>query len=200
MLECRYTTRECPLVGLNLQEFEAVSVKWRSTRSAKTCEITFLVRPVVLGDEPDVRKFFTFDLSGHLKAFAVFDPVYHGGEVVGYLCSARRRLPESDSLVGYAQLRHAMNSFHQEGKRYLFLSLSPLANLEDKEFTCDWQVRRTFRFAYANALVNRFLYALQKLTKHKDAFAGTAARSYYAFNRTPSLPRLIKVLKACTLI
>jgi lysylphosphatidylglycerol synthetase-like protein (DUF2156 family) len=116
--------------------------------------------------------------------------------VVGYLCSTRRRLPEADSLVGYAQMRHAMESFQQEGKRYLFLGLSPLANIEDKEFTYNWLVRCSFRFVYANALFNQFLYPLQKLTKHKGAFAGTAAQSYYAFNRHPSLPRLIKVLSA----
>jgi lysylphosphatidylglycerol synthetase-like protein (DUF2156 family) len=177
-----------------------VSVKWRRTRSVTKREIMFLVRPVVLEDEPDVRKFFTFDRDGQLKAFAFFDPIYEGGEVVGYLCSARRRLPEADCLVGYAQMRHAMESFQKEGKRYLFLGLSPLANIEDKEFAYNWVVRRTFRFAYENALINRFLYPLQKLTKHKGAFAGTAAQSYYAFNRHPSLPRLIKVLSACTLI
>jgi lysylphosphatidylglycerol synthetase-like protein (DUF2156 family) len=93
-----------------------------------------------------------------------------------------------------------MESFQKEGKRYLFLGLSPLANIEDKEFAYNWVVRRTFRFAYENALINRFLYPLQKLTKYKGAFAGTAAQSYYAFNRHPSLPRLIKVLSACTLI
>ena len=196
MLDCGYTTCECPVASLNLQELEAVSVKWRRTRSVTNREIMFLVRPVVLEDEPDVRKFFTFDRDGQLKAFAFFDPVYEGGEVVGYLCSTRRRLPEADSLVGYAQMRHAMESFQQEGKRYLFLGLSPLANIEDKEFTYNWLVRRTFRFVYANALFNRFLYPLQQLTKHKGAFAGTAAQSYYAFNRHPSLPRLIKVLSA----
>jgi len=200
MLDCGYTTRESPAASLNLQELEAISVKWRRTRSVTKREIMFLVRPIVLEDEPDVRKFFTFDRGGQLKAFAFFDPVYEGGEVVGYLCSTRRRLPEVDSLVGYAQLRHAMESFQQEGERYLFLGLSPLANIKDQEFAYNWLVRRTFRFAYANAFINRFLYPLQKLTKHKAAFAGTAAQSYYAFNRHPSVPRLIKVLRACTLI
>ncbi len=200
MLDCGYTTSECPAASLNLQELEAVSVKWRRTRSVANREIMFLVRPVVLEDEPDVRKFFTFDRDGQLKAFAFFDTVYEGGEVMGYLCSTRRRLPEANSLVGYAQMRHAMESFKQEGKRHLFLGLSPLANIEDKEFTYNWLVRRIFRFVYANALFNRFLYPLQRLTNYKGAFAGTAAQSYYAFNRHPSLPRLIKVLRACTLI
>jgi lysylphosphatidylglycerol synthetase-like protein (DUF2156 family) len=200
MLGRGYTTRESSAASLNLRELEAVSVKWRRTRSLKNHEIMFLVRPVVLEDEPDVRKFFTFDQDGHVKAFSFFDPVYEGGEVIGYLCSTRRRLPETDSLVGYAQMRHAMESFRQEGKRYLFLGLSPLANIEDNEFAYNWLVRRIFRFAYANTLVNRFLYPLQQLTKHKGAFAGSAAQSYYAFNRNPALPRLIKVLRACTLI
>jgi hypothetical protein len=31
-------------------------------------------------------------------------------------------------------------------------------------------------------------------------FGGGRMHSYYAFNRHPSLPRLIKVLSACTLI
>src|SRR5205807_7142930 len=94
---------------------------WQISRPvAHILEITFLVRPVVFEDEPDVRKFFTFDQDGQLKAFAFFDPVYEEGEVVGYLCSTRRRLPEADSLVGYAQMRHAIETFQQEGKRYLF--------------------------------------------------------------------------------
>jgi lysylphosphatidylglycerol synthetase-like protein (DUF2156 family) len=95
MLDCGYTTHECPTASLNLQELAAVSVKWRRTRSVMNREIMFLVRPVVLQDEPDVRKFFTFDRDGQLKAFAFFDPVYEGGEVVGYLCSTRRRLVPS---------------------------------------------------------------------------------------------------------
>ena len=73
--------------------------------------------------------------------------------------------------------------------------MSPLANIEDKEFTYNWLVRCIFRFAYANGLVNRFLYPVQQLTKHKRAFGRTVAKSYYAFNRNPSLPRLIKVLR-----
>jgi Phosphatidylglycerol lysyltransferase, C-terminal len=65
MLNRGYTTCECPAATLNSKELEAVSVKWRRTRSVKNREITFLVRPVVLEDELDVRKFFTFDRDGY---------------------------------------------------------------------------------------------------------------------------------------
>jgi lysylphosphatidylglycerol synthetase-like protein (DUF2156 family) len=199
-LEHGYTTCECTAASLSARELETVSVKWRRTRSVKDRELEFLVRPVVLADEPDVRKFFTFDRDGQLKAFAFFDPVFERGEVVGYLCSTKRRLPAADPLVGYAQMRDAMESFRQEGKRYLFLGLSPLANIADKDFTHNWLVRRSFRIAYRSVLLNRFLYPFQQLTKHKGAFVGTTAHTYYAFNRLPSLPRLIKVLRACALI
>jgi lysylphosphatidylglycerol synthetase-like protein (DUF2156 family) len=199
-MEKGYTTRECSAASLLQRELEAVSAKWRRTRLVKNREMTFLVRPVVLEDEPDVRKFFTFDRDGQLIAFAFFDPVYDRGEVVGYLCSTRRRLPKADSLVGYAQMRYAIEVFQQEGKKYLFLGLSPIANIADKEFRCNWLVNRSFRFAYTSFLVNRYLYPIQKLTIHKGAFSGAAAQSYYAFNQHPSLPRLIKVLRACTLL
>lgn len=117
-----YATRECSTASLNQVELEAVSVKWRQTRSTKNRETTFLVRPVVLADEPDVRKFFTFDRYGHLMAFAFFDPVYEGGEVVGYLCSTRRRLPEADSLVGYARCGTRWKPFSKNGRSTCFLA------------------------------------------------------------------------------
>ncbi len=199
-LDHGYATRECSAASLNQEELETVSVTWRQTRSTKNRETTFLVRPVVLADEPDVRKFFTFDRDGHLVAFAFFDPVYEGGEVVGYLSSTRRRLPEADSLVGYAQMRHAMEVFQREGKKYLFLGLSPLVAVEDREFAYDRLIHLSFRFAYSSTFVNRLMYPLQQLSKHKDGFAGTRAKSYYAGNRRPSLPRLIKVVRACALI
>ena len=200
MVEQGYTTRECSVASVTLQELETVSTQWRWTRSVKNREMTFLVRPVVLEDEPDVRKFFTFDRHGQLVAFAFFDPVYDAGRVVGYLCSTRRRLPKADSLVGYAQMHHAIELFQQEGRKYLFLGLSPIADIADTEFNYHWLVRRSFRFAYANSLVNRFLFPIQKLTMHKGSFSGTATQSYYAFNQCPSLPRLVKVLRACTLL
>ena len=46
--------------------------------------------------------------------------------MVGYLCSAKRRLPEADELVGYALLHRAIRTFQGEGKTILSLGLSPL--------------------------------------------------------------------------
>jgi hypothetical protein len=35
---------------------------------------------------------------------------------------------------------------------------------------------------------------------HKRQFRGVPVQTYYAFNTLPSLPRIIKVLRACRLI
>jgi lysylphosphatidylglycerol synthetase-like protein (DUF2156 family) len=92
---CSYTIVERSVTSLNREELQTVSDRWRQTRGVKDREMTFLTRPAVLDNEVDVRKFFTFDHEGRLLAFAFFDPIYNRGQVVGYLCSAKRRLPQT---------------------------------------------------------------------------------------------------------
>ena len=125
-----YVIAEHSADSMNRQEMKMVSERWRQTRRLKNREMTFLTRPVVLNDEIDVRKFFALDRHGTLQAFAFFDPIYEGGTVMGYLCSAKRRLPEADALVGYAILHSAIRTFQSEGKKYLSLGLCPLCCTE----------------------------------------------------------------------
>jgi lysylphosphatidylglycerol synthetase-like protein (DUF2156 family) len=195
-----YVTAERSVASLNRQELRTVSERWRQTRRVKNREMTFLTRPVVLDDEIDVRKFFTFDREGRLQAFAFFDPMYEDGDVVGYLCSAKRRLPEADVLVGYAILHRAICTFQNEGKRFLSLGLSPLCGIEDKDLAGNRLVGFGLRLVYRSPLFNKFVYPLRGFAAHKGAFCGSAEQTYYAFNRRPSLPRLLKILRACNLV
>src|ERR1700678_3117517 len=146
--------------------------------------MTFLTRPAILDDEVDVRKFFAFDQKGSLQAFAFFDPIYKGGDVVGYLCSAKRRLPEADTLVGYAILHRAIRTFQDEGKVILSLGLSPLCGIEDRELS-------------SNRLFNKLIYPLQGFAAHKGAFCGSAEQTYCAFQRGLALAQLVKMPRAC---
>ena len=146
-------------------------------RSVNSREMTFLTRPAVLDDEVDVRKFFAFDPNGSLRAFAFSDPIYAGGEVVGYLCSAKRRLPEADTLVGYAILYRAIRVFQGEGKAILSLGLSPLCGVEDKELSSN-----------------------QGIAAHKGAFFGSAEQTYCAFKRGLTLSQVVKMPRACNLV
>jgi phosphatidylglycerol lysyltransferase len=196
---CSYTIAERSVTSLDREELQTVSERWRQTRGVKNREMTFLTRPAVLDDEVDVRKFFTFDHKGSVQAFAFFDPIYQGGEVVGYLCSAKRRLPEADTMVGYAILHQAIRTFQDEGKAMLSLGLSPLCGIEDKELSRNRLVSVGFRAIYHSRLFNKFIYPLRGFAAHKGAFCGSAEQTYCAFKRGCTLSQLVKMPRACNL-
>jgi lysylphosphatidylglycerol synthetase-like protein (DUF2156 family) len=196
---CSYTIAERSVTSLDREELQTVSERWRQTRGVKNREMTFLTRPAILDDEVDVRKFFAFDHQGTLLAFAFFDPIYKGGKVVGYLCSAKRQLPEADALVGYAILHRAIRTFQEEGKVILSLGLSPLCGIEDKELSNSRLVSFAFRAVYRSWLFNELIYPLQGFAAHKGAFCGSAEQTYCAFKRGLALWQLIKMPRACSL-
>ena len=195
-----YTIAECSVTSLDRKELKAVSERWRQTRGVKDREMTFLTRPAILDDEVDVRKFFTFDPNGSLQAFAFFDPIYVGGQVVGYLCSAKRRLPEADTLVGYAILHRAIRAFQDEGKAILSIGLSPLCGVEDKDLSSNRLMSFSFRALYRSRLFNELIYPVQGFAAHKSAFCGSAEQTYCAFERGQTLSQLVKMPRACNLV
>jgi phosphatidylglycerol lysyltransferase len=195
-----YTIAERTVASLDREELRTVSEKWRQTRGVKNREMTFLTRPAVLDDEVDVRKFFTFDDNGALQAFAFFDPIYEDGKVVGYLSSAKRRLPEADDLVGYALLHRAIRTFQDEGKTILSFGLSPLSGIEDrddKELAGSPLLRLGFRTVYRSRLFNKLVYPLQGFAAHKGSFCGSTQQTYCAFADGLTLSQLIKMPRAC---
>jgi lysylphosphatidylglycerol synthetase-like protein (DUF2156 family) len=111
-----------------------------------------------------------------------------------------RYRPDCDSLVQVATVRSAIEKFQAEGKKWLFLGLSPFAGLQDRDFLYDWWVRKAFKRCYENSLFNRFVYSLQGHATHKRQFRGIETQTYYAFNQRPSVPRLLKLLWACNIL
>jgi len=200
IVKLHYDIRECSIDEVGRATVESISAGWRKTRTMKWRSLSFLLRPIVIGDEPDVRKFYAFDPSGKLVAFVFFDPVYQDGRVVGYTDQFRQRLPDADPKVNYAIAYRAIETFKQEGRQTLFLGLSPLAEIHDQEFQKNWLVKRAFRFCYENALFNYFIYPLKGHFVHKGRYGGTSEPSYFAFNTPPSLPRIVKLLRACNII
>jgi lysylphosphatidylglycerol synthetase-like protein (DUF2156 family) len=195
-----HSVHEVSLGGVMAKKMQAVSDAWRRSKATKSRELRFLVRPVVLEDEPGARKFVLFNGQGEPEGFAFFDPVYEGGQVVGYLSATRRWLPGTDPLAGYLLMRVAIETFQAEGIRDLHLGLSPFHLIEDKEFNKNWVTRRAFRFFYTNDLTNRFLYPVRSLSQHKDIYGGEQRLVYVAFNRLPAVLRLLKLLRACRIV
>lgn len=195
-----HTVREVPLSEIPNGQIETVSNGWRKSKATKSRELRFLVRPVVLADEPGVRKFVLFNAENRPEGFAFFDPVYEDGKPVGYLSATRRWLPGTDPLAGYLLMRTAMEIFQREGIRDLHLGLSPFHKIEDKEFNKNWVTRRAFRFFYTNGFTNRFFYPVRSLSQHKDIYGGQSRLVYVAFNKLPALLRLVKLLRACRIL
>jgi lysylphosphatidylglycerol synthetase-like protein (DUF2156 family) len=203
MVKRGFVTRESSLAEVGIDKVKAMSDEWRQGRTVRNDEVAFLNRPLVLAEEPDVRRFFTFDSQGKLVAFGFFDPIYEGGEVVGYLSQHNRHLPEADSKVHFAIKHVAIETFQKEGRKVLNLGLAPLADvLQDEEFKSNrsWVTARYFNFSFNNWLINRYIYPLKGILAHRRTFRGEQRHTYYAFNRRPSLPRILKMMRASKVI
>ena len=102
MVKRGFITRECTLNEVGVDKIKAISDAWRKRRVLRDREARFLTQPLVLMEEPDVRRFFTFDRDGKLVAFSFFEPVYEGGKVIGYVNQHNRHLPEADTQISFA--------------------------------------------------------------------------------------------------
>jgi phosphatidylglycerol lysyltransferase len=203
MVKRGFVTRESTLAEVGIDRIKAVSDLWRQTRTIRDGEVGFLNRPLVLAEELDVRRFFTFDRDGKLVAFAFFDPIYEAGKLVGYGSQHNRHLPEADPMINFVIKRVVIEAFQKEGLKVLHLGISPFADvLQDKEFKANrsWATARYFDFAYKSWLVNRFIYPNKGIATHRRLFRGVQRQTYYAFNRRPSLPRVLKLLRACKIV
>jgi lysylphosphatidylglycerol synthetase-like protein (DUF2156 family) len=193
-----YTTRESSIELVGVDKVRAVSNAWRRTRTIRDREVCFLTRPMVFDDGPDVRAFFTFYDTRELVAFFIFDPIYESGEVVGYIAQHSRYRPDCDSVIPVAARCAAIEKFQAEGRKWMSLGLSPFAVPSDTKLRLNTQ--GIFRICYQSALFNRFVYGLQGHAMHKRQYRGIECQTYYAFNRRPALPRIIKLLRACDII
>jgi len=199
MVRRGFVTRECSLAEVGIDNIKAVSERWRRTRTVRNEEVSFLNRPMVLAEEPDVRRFFTFDSQGKLVGFAFFDPVYESGKLTGYTSQHNRHLPEADSMIHFAIKRVAIETFQMEGLKVLHLGLAPFADvLTDEEFKSNrsWVTARYFYLSYNSWLVNRYFYSLRGIEAHRRAFRGEQRQTYCAFTKRPILPRILKLMRA----
>ena len=175
-----YVIEEAAPDDLPPDELRAVSEAWRATRPTGEREVTFLNRPLVLEPEPGVRRFALRDSGGELQAFFVFDPLWRGGEVVGYVTCHKCRRPDSPSLGEAAVMKHAIDLFKAEDREVLRLGLSPFADGRTGEFKENKMLATTFRLAFGAGWLNSGFYALENHAAYKRRFRGAEDRTYYA--------------------
>lgn len=179
---------------IRVEEIEELSHTWRDTRQT-TRWVHFFNRPLVLADEPDVRKFFLFSPEGKIVAFAFFDPIYCEEQIVGYSPAVKRRLPEAPLRAEEGLTKFAIEQFQQEGREFVMLGLSPLAGIEDKEF----RANPLIHFSWSRGLnawwVNRYFYNLRGHADFKRRFYGKEEQTYYASDCLFNDFRVVATLK-----
>ncbi len=159
-------------------ELEAVTAEWRRTKKIKR-PLRFLIRRAVYDDEPYVRKFYSIDANKNLQGFMFFDPIFDGGEVVGYCPSVMRARPSASmGHVAYI-LFMAMEEFKAEGKSLISLGLSP--SLPNRS-----GLRHDLLTYYGLKLLYRYgngLYNFKGMSFYKNQFRGLTSDSYCATRR-----------------
>ena len=190
---------------LDPEETAAVTAAWRATRPSGEKDVTFLNRPTTGDPEPGVRQFSLRAPSrnganGELLAYFSFDPLYRGGEAVGYVTCLKRRRPEAPSLGEAAVMKHAIDIFKEEGRETLRLGLSPFADGKTLDYRENKLLAQTFRLAFEANWVNRGFYALENHSAYKRRFRGAEERTYFASERWFNMKPLWRLAKLMGLI
>jgi lysylphosphatidylglycerol synthetase-like protein (DUF2156 family) len=147
--------------------FRRISEDWMKQKVMNDSEMQFIVRPIVYVDEIDVRKFVALK-DGTVVGFIIFDPMYEGGKVKGYIANhLRSNLDRSYSVVDFILLE-AMEIFKAEGKEKISLGLSPLAKVDDsEEFRHSKLLSAHFKYSFEKA---NYLYNFKNLYRHKSKY------------------------------
>jgi len=175
-----FEVRECTFDEISDTEVESVSEAWRKTRTVKRKEVRFLNRPIVLKDEPNVRKFFLFDPEGNIVAFVFLDPLFRDGSIVGYVTSIKRRLPDAPIYGEQAIMKKIIEQLKAEGIGELKLGLSPCASIGPSSWSENRWMRKLFQWAYDSPMVNRRAYNLVGHADYKRRFRGEEETVYLA--------------------
>ena len=175
-----FSIRETNFDEVTPDQIEQVSEAWRKTRTIKKKEVRFINRPIVLEDEPGVRKWFLFDPAGKMLAFIFFDPLYRDGKIFGVVTCIKRRHPDAPLYAEQALMKRAIDQFKSEGLEVVKLGLSPLANIENKIHRHNKLLHYTSRYYHSAGWVNRYFYNFVGHTKYKKRFRGREEKLYYA--------------------
>lgn len=157
--------QSCSEVGEDV--LKAIAEKWLCKKTVHKRELSFIVRPVVYADEMDVRIFIAYK-DDCAVGFGIFDPIYKGDQIVGYLANHLKTAAETHYSIQDIIILEAMRVFKEEGKEILSLGFSPMHKVNDSgEFRYSRALKRIFQFAYDHA---NHVYQFRALAFHKNRY------------------------------
>ena len=114
---------------VSAKTMRAISESWMKNKASGN-ELSFLARPAVYEEEPDVRRFFAVK-DDNVIGFVFFDPMYKDGKVIGYLVNFLRTCVQTSYSVCDFIIVEAIARFKAEGLQFLSLGFSPFADVDD---------------------------------------------------------------------
>ena len=185
---------EDPADGSTAADVRALTQDWRASRVSSR-ELRFISRGLPKRPEPDTRRFLALSAEGDPLGLAGFDPVYEDGRITGHLASQKRRRADDGGYVDLAIMRHALQTFRDEGRRSVFLGLSPLADLGPSGFHESRWLRWALSRAGRSDRINGGVFNSRGLTAHKARFRGRPVPLYLCLPPGgPGLMRMIALL------
>lgn len=185
--------REERFSDVELSAVRELSEAWVKRKGGH--ELRFLTRPFLAKDGRDVR-FFTAYQNQRLVAFAVFDPMYRDGKIIGYYHNVDRIAEDAPHGSSAFIILKAMEVFQKEQVEKISLGLSPLFRLREsfkhRKFTAD-----ALWFTYHKL---NFLYPFQGNASHKKKFNGEQKQVFFSSTQGNSLRELFIILKTLKLI
>lgn len=188
-----FSIEEIPHSEETVQAAIDITEEWRQGKVVSNREVRFLNRPIEFDEEIDVRKFFVRDGEGKILSFVYFDPIYEHGEIIGYSASIKRRSNSAPTGAEEATVKHAIETFKEEGKLIVTLGLTPLSNLQDRTYRTDWVLSIILKG------VRRFgderIYSFKGHEDFKHRYRGEPENVYFASPAVWNARRFIAVMK-----
>lgn len=176
----------------NISEIKALSENWLSKKGGS--EYSFLVRPLKIEKEKDVRYFWAYK-DKQLVGVATFDPLYSENKIVAYYHNIDRLSEAAPHGTSASIVLHAIDVFKQENLKYVSLGMSPLCL--QKGFSNDLNFNKFTRkgFWYAFEKLN-FIYPFQGNASHKGKFNGNQKPVYISTTKGTGLSQVFVMMKA----
>ena len=188
---------ECPAASIDWKAIDEASARWLATRRVERRELRFLSRPMLPEPDASIRHFLAYR-EGQLLAYIFFDPVFSGGNIVGYYPSVARLSEGFKPGLYYALILQAIEQFRVSGVKRLYLGLSPLAKLGKPECSGNSDLARLLlRGIYAYG--GRF-YNFKGIEFAKERFCGETEPVFFTHRNILPVGHLFAVLKLCNVI
>lgn len=170
---------ETRIETISREQLDAVSSRWIGGKKVSDREIWIYARRPVFGQEDDVRKFVAYDRDGRVVGFVFYDPMYRGGNVIGYSANISRCDESKYGRLSTAVHMQAIDVFKPEGREVMNLCLCPFVNLDRGRFNDDFGSRLFFDLSvkYGNEIYN-----FNGLSFHKSKYRGAEKYLYFASN------------------